>query len=202
MDYWYYECCCPTAPEELGPSGPSGDCCSGISGAHVNADGELEIVLTNDEVINCGNVVGPSGPSGPIGWTGASGIGFTASSINDSGNLILTTTDGQEWNAGSVLPTPKVITSQHNGVFTVPNGYNTFVNSDGDIAMTLTLPTTGNYIGEIFTISHLSTQSGITPILTVTTTNTSMTSQLQITNAMGGAAFVWNGHFWQLITQV
>ena len=39
----------------------------GITTAEVNVNGELELSLTNSQVINVGNVIGPQGPAGSGG---------------------------------------------------------------------------------------------------------------------------------------
>lgn len=202
MDYWYYSQCCytptpnphpPTPPE---PTGPSGDCV-GVSGAHVNENGELEIRLDDGSIVNAGAVVGPSGSTGEVGWTGASGIGFQAAQIDANGDLQLTTTNGEVWSCGSVVgPFLNPITSGHVMAYQVPDGVNIFTNTPGDFTMELTLPVNGKYIGEVFTISH----DVVVNDLAVKATNTSMTQDLIVTKEAGGAAFIWNGHFWQLIT--
>jgi hypothetical protein len=201
MDYWNYYCCvqqtecsCTGATGATGATGESGATGVGIENVIINNSTEmLELYMTDGTVIQTGPVVGPAGATGP---------GYTNAEINSSGNLELTTTTGEVIDCGSVTPEPKIVTSNNNAIYQIPQGYNTFVNSENDYAIRITLPTSGNYIGEIFTVSNkLMTAGDSEQSAYVMTTNTSMDSDFPLTNAVGGAAFLWNGHFWQLITQ-
>jgi hypothetical protein len=81
-----------------------------IRSAVVNAAGNLIVTLSDGSTINAGRVVGPSGPSGPAGTsgggatgqTGAAGVSVTNATINSSGQLILTLSNGGTINAGVV----------------------------------------------------------------------------------------------------
>jgi len=46
---------------------------------------------------------GPAGPAGPTGLAGSAGVSVTDVSVNDAGHLILTLSDGQTIDAGSVI---------------------------------------------------------------------------------------------------
>jgi hypothetical protein len=199
MDYWYYNCCCETPIEPLEPENPSSGCTcvgitgpsgTGVSGAYIDATGNLHLIYTDSTDQDLGNVVGPSGASGP---------GFSNAEINN-GNLEVTTTSGDIINCGAVVPEPKINTP-NNAIYQVPDGFNTFINTVDNFAIRITLPSTGNYIGEIFTVCHQVPASGGSEQSSyIMTTNTSMTTDLALSNANGGAAFIWNGHFWQPLT--
>lgn len=77
----------------------------------------------------------------------------------------------------------------------IPVGYNAYRDVDGFYHSTITLPSSGSFVGEIFTFNHLATFN-----TTISTTNTNMSSSLLVTSSMGGAAFVWSGSRWMLIT--
>ena len=47
--------------------------------------------------------IGPAGEQGPAGQPGPTGVSITAASVDDSGHLILTLSDGQTIDAGSVI---------------------------------------------------------------------------------------------------
>ena len=113
-----------------GETGAVGNDGVGISKVEIK-DGELIITYTNDTTENLGNVIGETGAAGvtPLlqinsegywevsydggqsykslgikatGETGAAGVGVKNISINDSGNLIITYTDGKEDDLGKV----------------------------------------------------------------------------------------------------
>ncbi len=92
-----------------GCAGPVG---TGVTTATVDSSGDLSIVLSDGSTVTAGNVEGPQGPTGPQGPqgpqgvqgpAGESGTGISSASVNDAGELILTLTDGQTVNAGSVV---------------------------------------------------------------------------------------------------
>lgn len=65
---------------------------------------------------------GATGPQGPAGVSGANGVGVSSSTINSSGHLILTMTDGTTQDAGAIssglsisCPTGQVLTGVTNG---------------------------------------------------------------------------------------
>jgi hypothetical protein len=220
MDYYCYNYCCENVTDEVSCTGPTG---VGVSGASIDATGNLQLTLTDGTEINVGNVVGPTG----VGVSGASidatgnlqltltdgteqntgnvvgptGPGFTNAQISDSGNLEVTTTTGEVIDCGSIVPQPKVTTAGNVASYQIPQGFNTFLNTVDDFAIRITLPTSGNYIGEIFTVSNKLNAAGDSEQTAyIKTTNTTLAADFLLTNAVGGAAFIWNGHFWQLIT--
>jgi hypothetical protein len=202
MDYCYSYCCC-CVPEE-----PSTGCtCTSVSGANIDASGDLYMSFSDGTIINVGHVQGPSGsagpsgpsgPSGASGTSGASGLGFTGATINSSGQLELTTTQGDVWNCGSVVGPAQLVSTTNEAKFQIPNGFNTFLNKDGEFAIEITLPVQGNFIGEVFTVSHQHSNS--LQHLDIHITNTTMAEKLTIFPPDGGAAFVWTGLKWNKIT--
>jgi len=72
----------------------------GISGAVINASGNLVIALTDGSVIDTGRVVGSNGVAGP---SGANGVSISTATVNQSGQLIITMSTGQQINAGNVV---------------------------------------------------------------------------------------------------
>ena len=91
---------------EDGAKGDKGDAGVSITGATLNGEGELIIVLSEGDPINVGKVVGASGTNGTNGndgkdgKDGADGISVTGARI-ENGELILTIGD-QDVNVGNV----------------------------------------------------------------------------------------------------
>lgn len=90
-----------------------------IENASIADNGHLMLVLTDGSVVDAGNVRGipgpqgekgvgvkgdrgDPGPKGDAGTTGKDGVGITTASINSTGNLLLTKTDGLVIDAGKV----------------------------------------------------------------------------------------------------
>jgi hypothetical protein len=60
-----------TGPQGLtGATGPTG---ISVTNTDVNSNGDLIITLSNSNIINAGNVIGPAGPTGATGATGPTG---------------------------------------------------------------------------------------------------------------------------------
>jgi hypothetical protein len=160
--------------------------------------------FSDGNTINVGHVQGPSGSAGvsgaqgEVGPSGASGLGFSGAKINADGQLELTTTQGEVWNCGSVVGPAQLVATANVSNYQIPNGFNTFLNTDSSFSLSITLPEKGNFIGEVFTVSHQHTNPA--QHLNILNANTTMTSELTIFPADGGAAFVWTGLNWNKIT--
>jgi hypothetical protein len=76
----------------------------------------------------------------------------------------------------------------------VPTGYKSYFDADGNWAATFTLPTTAR-IGDIFTFNHTATLN-----TNIAVTNTNMATPYVATTINKGAAFIWLGSKWALIT--
>lgn len=82
---------------------------AGISSAAVNGSGDLILTKQDGTTINAGSVIGPAGPqglTGPTGSTGATGpqgVSVNNAIVDGSGNLVVYTDDGNNFNAGSVV---------------------------------------------------------------------------------------------------
>ena len=93
---------------DTGDIGLQGDAGQGYTNAQI-LNGELILTPTLGENVNLGNVIGPQGIQGEqgsrgfTGATGATGPGYVNSSISESGDLILTTTSGENLNLGNVI---------------------------------------------------------------------------------------------------
>ncbi len=115
---------------------------------------------------------GGTGPAGPAGPAGANGVGIASTTINSSGDLIITLTNGTTQNAGAVVGANGVgiqsaaVDSSGNLIVTLTNGTtqnvgkvlgangsngtngvgiaSTAINSSGDLIVTLTNGTTQN----------------------------------------------------------
>jgi S1-C subfamily serine protease len=61
------------------------------------------VILTISGCTGPAGVQGPSGQQGPVGPAGASGVSVTGASVNSSGHLLLTLSNGQTIDAGSVV---------------------------------------------------------------------------------------------------
>ena len=107
----------------------------GIASVSVNSSGELIVVLTDKQSINCGKVVGVAGEDGQ---DGQDGVGISKAEIDKDGNLILYLTDGTTVNCGKV--TGEDGEDGHNG----QDGQDgvgiseTKVNENGNLIVTLT----------------------------------------------------------------
>lgn len=66
----------------------------GISGASINAKGQLVITYSDGKTVNLDKVVG---------MNGTNGVGISKSEINASGELVITYTNGQQVNLGGVI---------------------------------------------------------------------------------------------------
>jgi hypothetical protein len=73
-------------------------------------------------------------------------------------------------------------------------GYSVYADADGNWNPTVTLPTSANRVGDIFTINH---QASINA--NVLTTNTNMAAPYTLTLTNRGAAFIWLGSLWSRI---
>ena len=71
----------------------------GIASVSVNSSGELIVVLTDKQSINCGKVVGVAGEDGQ---DGQDGVGISKAETDKDGNLILYLTNGTTVNCGKV----------------------------------------------------------------------------------------------------
>lgn len=72
----------------------------GISGAVINASGNLVLALTDGSVIDTGRVVGAPGTNGT---NGTNGVSVSSATVNQAGQLIITMSTGQQINAGNVV---------------------------------------------------------------------------------------------------
>lgn len=106
-----------------GTNGTDGKDGVGIADVTISDAGELTVKLTNDTVLNLGNIKGEDG------------IGISKSEINADGELVLTYTSGQSTNLG------KVVGSDGSNGSDGKNGVgisNVTVNADGELTVTLT----------------------------------------------------------------
>ena len=89
-----------------------------ITNAQINANGELVLVFSNNNTVNLGKVVGSkgdkgdTGAQGPQGEAGADGedgadgkdgVSITGAFINEKGELVITFSEGNPVNLGSVI---------------------------------------------------------------------------------------------------
>lgn len=92
-----------TAKGDPGEPGADG---VGVQSATINGSGHLILTLTDGTVVDCGNAKGAKGDKGDKGDTGATGadgedgISVTGASINTSGHLIITLSNGTTVDAG------------------------------------------------------------------------------------------------------
>lgn len=77
----------------------------------------------------------------------------------------------------------------------IPNGYNSFHDSNGNYVNTVTLPVSGMYLGQIFIIDHDAAFNVI-----ISKDNTNMSADLTVKANNEGAAFIWLGNKWGLLT--
>ena len=73
-----------------------------VSGATIDNNGNLILIMSNGTMVNVGNVVGEKGDKGD---TGANGIGISEVKINENGEMIIVYTDKTEENLGIVTGT-------------------------------------------------------------------------------------------------
>ncbi len=124
--------CCTNALRTTGPTGPTGQKGDGIVNAIIDSNGNLIVITTNGDEILAGNYknlcptgpqgpqgipgyatnTGPTGPpgingsstnTGPTGPTGPNAISIQTLFIDSDGDLIITLTDGNFTNIGSVI---------------------------------------------------------------------------------------------------
>ena len=90
-------------------TGTNGQDGIGITNSEINANGELVLTYSNGQTANLGTVIGAKGEKGDTGAAGtqgekgAAGVSVSAASINGSGNLILTYSDGKVADLGKVI---------------------------------------------------------------------------------------------------
>ena len=108
-------------------TGTNGQDGIGITNSEINANGELVLTYSNGQTANLGTVIGAKGEKGDTGAAGtpgekgdkgdtgaagqdgidgengADGVSVSAASINESGNLILTYSDGRVADLGKVI---------------------------------------------------------------------------------------------------
>ena len=93
-------------------TGTNGQDGIGIASSEINANGELVLTYSNGQTANLGTVIGAKGEKGDTGAAGqdgidgengADGVSVSAASINESGNLILTYSDGRVADLGKVI---------------------------------------------------------------------------------------------------
>ncbi len=100
----------------------------GIASSVINEKGELVLTYTNGETANLGGVVGASGRDGKDGrdgtdgTNGTDGISVATAVINESGELIITYSDGTTANLGKIVGSDGI-----NGI----NGVNGTNGTDG-----------------------------------------------------------------------
>ena len=88
-----------------GRDGQDGEDGVGVKEIYVNENGELIVILTNEEEINCGNVRGEDGTDGEPGEDGkpgADGVGVKDMYVDENGDLIVVLTNDEEINCGHI----------------------------------------------------------------------------------------------------
>lgn len=85
-----------------GDDGKNGTDGVGIKNISIT-DNKLIITLSNDEVVDLGNIKGDKGADGQNGTPGKDGISIVESKINDNGELVLTYSDNSVKNLGKVV---------------------------------------------------------------------------------------------------
>lgn len=104
---------------DIGSTGNTGAAGTSVSSVSINNFGNLLITLTDSTVIDVGYVIGPAGANGTPGingidgvdgLNGANGVSVVSSSINNSGNLILSLSDGSSIDAGKTVPDIQIVT--------------------------------------------------------------------------------------------
>ena len=142
----------------VGADGKDGKDGVGIANVSVT-NGNLTVLLTDNQVLNLGNIkgekgdtgatgpqgpqgiqgetgaTGPQGPQGIQGATGAQGVGVKNAYVNDQLHLILVLTDGTEIDAGYVG-----VSTGGNGGTTTPTTFSVvFKDHDGTVLKTETV---------------------------------------------------------------
>ncbi len=102
---------------DKGDKGDTGAAGVGVKSVKIDDNGNLIITLTDDTVHNLGKVTGENGEKGDrgesggkgdkgdkgdAGSNGADGVGVKNAVVDENGNLIITLTDGTEYNLGNV----------------------------------------------------------------------------------------------------
>ena len=95
-NYWYVSYDNGTTWTSLGvkASGANGTDGVGIKSVAVNEEGKLIITLTDDTVIDCGNVKGEQITVGPQGPQGEQGVSIVNTAFDENGNTVITYSDG------------------------------------------------------------------------------------------------------------
>ncbi len=92
----------PTTPEPTGSEGVAG---IGVSDSYIDSNGNLIIVLTNDEEINVGKVVGTDGAKGDDGLKGEKGLDGEPGPTGQQGEPGETGATGPQGEPGVAGPT-------------------------------------------------------------------------------------------------
>ena len=92
-NYWYVSYDNGSTWTSLGvkASGANGTDGVGIKSVEVNEEGKLIITLTDDTVIDCGNVKGEQSTVGP---QGPQGVSIVNTAFDENGNMVITYSDG------------------------------------------------------------------------------------------------------------
>lgn len=97
------------AKGDKGDNGENGADGIGISNAEVNAKGELVVTYSDGKTANLGNVIGAAGAKGDKGEQGEQGekgedgVSVASAEINTEGELVISFSNGQRTNVGSVI---------------------------------------------------------------------------------------------------
>ena len=97
------------AKGDKGDNGENGADGIGISNAEVNAKGELVVTYSDGRTANLGNVIGAAGAKGDKGdkgdngEKGEDGVSVASAEINTEGELVISFSNGQRTNVGSVI---------------------------------------------------------------------------------------------------
>jgi hypothetical protein len=78
----------------------------------------------------------------------------------------------------------------------IPLGYSVYADADANWNATITLPTSANRVGDIFTVDHRASLNAAIQI-----TNTTMATPFTVNASNKGATFSWNGSKWDLLSQ-
>ena len=95
-NYWYVSYDNGSTWTSLGvkATGTNGTDGVGIKSVEVNQEGKLIITLTDDTVIDCGNVKGEQSTVGPQGPQGEQGVSIVNTAFDENGNTVITYSDG------------------------------------------------------------------------------------------------------------
>ena len=91
------------AQGEKGEKGDAGEDGVGIMNITIDENGSLIITLTDDTVIDLGNIRGADGAPGLQGADGKDGIGIQSAVIDEDGYLLITLTDNVVTNLGKIV---------------------------------------------------------------------------------------------------